>query len=97
MVQDQSRAAYEPDCGWRGKVWVHSAFELASGEATFFLSNKRDSNSHIKLLEKVIQSFHDDRLFIIEDNLSAHHSRDNAVALAAWPEIQILFLPRYAC
>ena len=57
-VQDKSRATYEPDYGRRGKVWVHGAFEPATGEATFILSGKRDSASHIQLLEKVIQTFH---------------------------------------
>jgi hypothetical protein len=82
-VRDQSRAIYQPDYGRRGKVWVQGAFEPATGEATFVLSGKRDSASHIQLLEKVIQTFPADHLLIIEDNLSTHHSRDTAVALAS--------------
>jgi hypothetical protein len=35
-------------------VWVHGAFEPATGEATLVVSGKRDSASHIQLLEKVI-------------------------------------------
>ena len=96
-VLGRTRATYEPDYGRRGKVWVHGAFEPATGEATFVLTGKRDSASHIQLLEKVIQTFPTDRLLIIEDNLSTHHSRDTKIALASWPEIQILFLPKYAC
>ena len=96
-VRHKSRATYEPDYGRRGKVWVHGAFEPATGEATFILSGKRDSASHMQLLEKVVQSFPADRLLIVEDNLSSHHSRDTKIALATWPEIQILFLPKYAC
>jgi len=96
-VRNRSRATFEPDYGRRGKVWVHGAFEPATGEATFVLTGKRDSASHIQLLEKVIRSFPADRLLIVEDNLSSHHSRDTKMALAAWPEIQILFLPKYAC
>ena len=34
---------------------------------------------------------------IVEDNLSTHQSRNTCITLAAWPEIQILFLPKYAC
>ena len=56
-VQDQSRATDEPDDGRRAKVWVHGAFEPATGEATFVLTGKRDSASHIQLLEKVIHTF----------------------------------------
>ena len=29
--------------------------------------------------------------------MSTHHSRDTQIALAAWPEIKVLFLPKYAC
>jgi transposase len=79
-VFEKSRATFEPDYGRRGKVWVHGAFEPATGEAT-----------------KIIHTFPADRWLIIEDNLSSHHSRQTRIALAAWPEIQILFLPKYAC
>ena len=96
-VLGKTRATFEPDYGRRGKVWVHGAFEPATGEATFILSARRDSASHIQLLEKVIRTFPAERLLIIEDNLSSHHSRDTRIALAAWPEIQILFLPKYSC
>ncbi len=67
-VYEKSRATFEPDYGRRGKVWVHGAFEPATGEATFVLTGKRDSVSHIQLLEKVIHTFPADRLLIIEDN-----------------------------
>lgn len=96
-VFQEPRATFEPDYGRRGKVWVHGAFEPATGEATFVLSERRDSASHIKLLEKVYNTFPADRWLIVEDNLSSHHSRDTRLALAAWPEIQVLFLPKYAC
>lgn len=96
-VRHRTRATFEPDYGGRGSVWVHGAFEPATGEATLVVSGKRDSASHIQLLEQVIHTFPAERLLIIEDNLSSHHSRDTRIALAAWPEIQILFLPKYAC
>ena len=38
-----------------------------------------------------------DRWLLIEDNLSTHTSREVRVALLAWPEVQIQFLPKYAC
>jgi len=34
---------------------------------------------------------------LIEDNLSIHVSREVKLALAAWPNIQVLFIPKYAC
>ena len=54
-VFEKSRATFEPDYGRRGKVWVHGAFEPATGEATFILSSKRDSASHIKLWKKLFK------------------------------------------
>ena len=91
------RATFEPDYGRRGTVWVHGAFEPATGQASLVLSDRRDSASHIRLLEQVIAEFPADRLLIVEDNLSTHHSRQTQLALLAWPEIQVLFIPTYAC
>lgn len=91
------RATFAPDYGRRGKLWVHGAFEPATGQATFILSSRRDSASHIRLLEKIVTEFPADRWLIIEDNLSIHTSRETKLALAAWPEIGIQFVPKYAC
>ncbi|KKK48324.1 hypothetical protein LCGC14_3146260 [marine sediment metagenome] len=76
---------------------MQSAFEPATGQANILLSPKRDGASHIQLLEQMMRDFPADRWLIIEDNLSIHKSRDVKTALLAWPEIQILFLPKYAC
>jgi hypothetical protein len=78
-------------------LWVHGAFEPATGQATILLSPRRDGNSHLQLLERVVSDFPADRWLLIEDNLSIHHSRDVKTALLAWPEIQIQFIPKYAC
>lgn len=60
------------------------------------ITDRRDSKSHILLLGQVIQAFPSDRWLVIEDNLSTHHSRETQVALLAWPEIQVQFIPKYA-
>lgn len=91
------RATFQPDYGRRGKLWVHGAFEPATGEATILLSPRRDGASHIQLLEQMITTFPADGWIVIEDNLSIHKSQDVRTALLAWPEIQILYLPTYAC
>jgi transposase len=92
-----NRATFEPDYGRRGKVWIHAAFEPATGQAAMITSPSRDSASHIQLLEKIISEFPAECWLIIEDNLSIHTSRQTRLALAAWPEIQIQFIPKYAC
>lgn len=90
------RATFEPDYGRRGSVWVHGAFEPATGQASLVITDARDSVSHIQLLEKVITDFPSDRWLLIEDNLSTHHGRQVQTALLAWPEIQVQFIPTYA-
>lgn len=91
------RATFEPDYGRRGKIWVHGAFEPATGQASIVLSPRRDRESHLRLLEKMIVDFPAERWLVIADNLSIHFSRKVALALLAWPEIQIQPTPPYAC
>ena len=93
----ECRATFEPDYGRRGTLWAHGAFEPASGQAAIVTSTRRDSASHIRLIEKVILEFPSDRWILIEDNLSTHVSRAVKLALLAHPEIQVLFIPKYAC
>jgi len=96
-VSGDHRATFEPDYGRRGKIWVHGAFEPATGQAAILTSAARDSASHIRLIEMVMREFPADRWLLIEDNLSTHTSHLVRLALAAWPEVQVLFLPKYAC
>lgn len=95
-VPGERRATVEPDYGRRGKLWVHGAFEPATGEATLVCSERRDGASHLQLLAQMIEHFPAERWLVIEDNLSTHASRDVKTALLSWPEIQIQFLPKYA-
>jgi hypothetical protein len=90
------RATFEPDYGRRGKLWVHGAFEPASGQGELVFSDRRDSASHLKLMEQIVTQFPAERWLIIEDNLSIHTSRQVQIALLAWPELQVQFIPKYA-
>ena len=96
-VQGDHRATFEPDYGRRGKLWTHDAFEPATGQAAILTSPGRDSISHICLIKMVVCRFPAEHWLLLEDNLSIHTSRQVGLALAAWPEIQVLFLPEYAC
>ncbi len=44
-----------------------------------------------------MSDFPADRWWIIEDNLIIHASHSVRLALAAWPKIQVQFIPKYAC
>lgn len=91
------RGTFEPDYGRRGNVWVHGAFEPATGQASILVSEKRDGAAHIQLLEQVIRDFPSERLVLIQDNLIVHSCKNVQTALLAWPEIRIQFIPKYAC
>ena len=91
------RATFAPDYGRRGSVWVLGAFEPATGLATTLCSPRRDSASFIHLLEQVLQTYPAREWRLIADNLSTHVSRETQTALLAWPELQLLLLPKYAC
>jgi transposase len=91
------RATFAPDYGRRGRVWVLGAFEPATGLATVLCSPRRDSASFIQLLEQVLQTYPAREWVLITDNLSTHISRETQTALIAWPEVKLLFIPKYAC
>ena len=95
--QGPGRATFAPDYGRRGSLWVHGAFEPSTGQAEMVVSESRDSASHIQLIERVLEAFPSEKWLIIEDNLIIHKSRDVKTALLAWPEIQVQFIPKYAC
>ena len=91
------RATFTPDYGRRGSVWVLGAFEPATGVATTLCSPRRDSASFIQLLEQVLQTSPAQEWVLVTDNLSTHRARETLVALLAWPEVTLLFIPKYAC
>jgi transposase len=96
-AEGPGRATFAPDYGRRGSVWVSGAFEPATGLATTRCSSRRDSASFIQLLEQVLQTYPARQWVLITDNLSTHCSRETQTALIAWPEVQLLFIPKYAC
>lgn len=88
-----NRASFEPDYSRPGKLWVHGAFEPTNGQAAILISPGRNSASHIQLLEQMILQFPSDRWLLIEDNPTIHTSKQVELALAAWPETQVQFIP----
>jgi transposase len=96
-TEGPGRATFVPDDGRRGSVWVLGAFEPATGLATTLCSPRRDSASFIQLLEQVLWTSPARQWVLITANLSTHLSRETQTALIAWPEVQLLFIPTYAC
>jgi transposase len=91
------RATFTPDDGRRGTVGGFGAFEPATGLATTLCRPRRDRASFMQLLELVLQTSPARPWVLIADNLTTHVSRETQAALLAWPEVQLLLLPQYAC
>jgi transposase len=91
------RAPFAPDYGRRGRVWGLGALEPATGLATTLCSPRRASASFIQLLEQGLQTYLAQERVLMADNLSTHLSRETQTALIAWPEVELLFIPTYAC
>ena len=91
------RASFTPAYGRRGSVWSLGACEPAPGLAATLCSPRRASASFIQRLELVLQTYPARAWVLITDNLSTHISCDTQTALLAWPEVQLLLLPTYAC
>ena len=91
------RATFAPDDGRRGQVWGLGAFEPATGLATTLCSPRRDSASCIPLLEQVLQTYPAQEWGLVTDHLSTHLSRETQVAWLGWPEVTLVFIPKYAC
>jgi len=70
-----NRATFEPNYGRCGKLWMHGDLEPASGQAAILMSPRRDSVTHIQLLEQGIVQFPSDHWLLIEDNLTIHTSK----------------------
>jgi hypothetical protein len=76
-------------------LWVHGAFEPATGEAALVFSEHRDSASHIRLWSTC--SGVPERAMAADRGqpVGAPEPR-HARALVAWPEITLQLLPKYA-
>ena len=48
-------------------------------------------------MELVLQTYPAQEWVLIADNLTTHVSRETQTALLAWPEVTLLFIPKYAC
>jgi transposase len=91
------RATCTPHDGRRGTVCVLGVFEPATGLAMILYSPRRDSASFVQLLELVLQMYAARQWVLISDNLTIQLSCETQTALLAWPEVQLLWLPKYAC
>jgi DDE superfamily endonuclease len=91
------RAMCTPDYGRSGRVWGLGACAPATGLATTLCRPRRESASCVPLLELVLQTYPAQAWILITHHLSTHLARETQAALLAWPEMQLLLLPKYTC
>ena len=92
------RAKQEADYGRRGKGYVFGAFRPADGEAFTVPYPGRTTANWTDFLTRVDAWLPSDaeRIFAIQDNLSAHRATDVLLFSLAHPRWRFVFQPTYA-
>jgi len=96
--QPAERARQEIDYGRRGKGYVFGAFQPATGEALTDAYDRRTTANFVDFLEKVHLWLTPgvERVYVILDNLAAHHATDVLLFALAHPSWEFVFQPKYA-
>jgi len=96
--QPAERARQEIDYGRRGKGYVFGAFQPATGAALTEAYDRRTTANFVDFLEKVQLWLAPgiERVYVILDNLAAHHATDVLLFALAHPCWEFVFQPKYA-
>jgi transposase len=92
------RARQEIDYGRRGKGYIFGAFRPATGEALTAPYSGRTIANWVDFLERVEAwvPAEAERIYAIQDNLSAHRATDVLLFSLAHPRWEFVFQPTYA-
>ncbi len=93
-----ARATQEIDYGRRGKGYIFGAFRPATGEALTAPSPGRTTANWVDFLGRVEAWVPAavERIYAIQDNLSAHRATDVLLFSLAHPRWEFVFQPKYA-
>ena len=96
--QPAGRAKQEIDYGRRGKGYIFGAFQPATGEALTEPYPGRTAANYVDFLEKVDGWIpaEIERVFAIQDNLSAHRATDVLLFSLGHPRWEFVFQPKRA-
>lgn len=93
----EKHASFEPDYGRRGKCWTFGLFNVNDGHVLTHQASARNSKEFVCSLGKALDYYAKaKRIIIILDNLSVHHSHAVKLALEAYPQVELVFLPTKA-
>jgi len=92
------RARQEIDYGRRGKGYVFGALQPATGEALTVTYTRRTTANFVAFLEEIEAWLPSEaeRVYVILDNLSAHHATDVLLFALGHPRWEFVFQPKYA-
>lgn len=79
------------------KIWVYGALRPGDGQEVTMTAASRNSANYQRSLQKVEDANSADRIVIVTDNLSSHHSKSTRAWLQGHPRISHPFLPVGAC
>jgi transposase len=93
-----ARARQEVDYGRRGKGYIFGAFRPATGEAFTAPYGGRTTANWVHFLGRVDAWVgpEAERVYAIQDNLSAHRATDVLLFALAHPRWEFVFQPKYA-
>lgn len=90
-------ASFEPDYGRRGKCWTFGFLNVTDGHVLTHQAEARNSKEFVTSLGNMLDYYANaQRIIIILDNLSVHHSNAVKLALEAYPQVELVFLPTKA-
>jgi len=90
-------ASFEPDYGRRGKCWTFGLLNVKDGHVLTHQALNRNSTEFVCSLAKMLDHYRRaKRIIIILDNLSVHHAKAVKLALEAYPQVELVFLPTKA-
>jgi transposase len=98
VAEPGARARQEIDYGRRGKGYIFGAFRPATGEALTAPYPGRTTANWVDFLERTEAwvPADVDRVYAIQDNLSAHRATDVLLFSLAHPRWEFVFQPTYA-
>jgi putative transposase len=86
-----------PGAGASQHLHIFGAYDWASGFVSYTLTERKNSDSFVAFLEHLLADYQHQKLILVMDNASYHHSAAAQAALSLFAErILVLWLPKYS-
>jgi transposase len=86
-----------PGAGVSEHLHVFGAYDWATGFVSYTTARRKNSDSFIAFLEHVLSEYAHQKLILVMDNASYHHSAATQAALSLYADrLLVLWLPTYS-